>query len=64
VVSETERRDETVFNGEVNNKVESLLDSFVQPDVLTVWSTARHAKYLQFEITANSLEIRAIQSHK
>jgi hypothetical protein len=31
---------------------------------LTVQSTARHAIHLQFDIIANALEIRAVQSPK
>jgi hypothetical protein len=31
---------------------------------LTVRSTARHAIHLQFDISANALEIKAVQSQK
>jgi hypothetical protein len=37
-------------------------DSFVKLDVLTVRSTARHTLHLQFNISANAFEIRAVQS--
>jgi hypothetical protein len=45
-------------------KVEYLekLDSLVQRDVLTVRSTARNAYHLQFDISANALEARAVKS--